>query len=383
MKSIVKPFQLGTLQLRNRIVMAPMTRSKSKRNIPGPDVADYYRRRAENGVGLIITEGTVIGHKASQGYPDVPNFYGTEALKGWKKVVDEVHAAGGKIFPQIWHVGSIRQTTEHHNSGVDNPLGECLCETKVPGYAPSPVPHPFIENGEIPHEMTKKDISEVIAAFAKAALDAKNLGFDGVEVHGAHGYLIDQFFWPVTNRRSDEYGGPTIGERTRFAVEVVQAIREAVGKDFPIDFRLSQWKMGDYQAKLATTPKELESLLFPLVNAGVDMFHCSTRRFWDPEFPNSSLNLAGWTKKLTGKPTITVGSIGLDKDFVTTMTSHQSPHQALDKINGLMKSLENEEFDLAAVGRALLADPAWLKKVIDSRFDEIIPFSPKALEQLI
>lgn len=136
----------------------------------------------------------------------------------------------------------------------------------------------------------------MIAAFAQAADDAKRIGFDGIELHGAHGYLIDQFFWGKTNRRTDRYGGDLV-DRTRFAVEIVKACRRAVGPDYPIALRFSQWKSSDYTAKLAETPDELARFLAPLANAGVDIFHCSTRRCWESEFIGSDLNLAGWTKK--------------------------------------------------------------------------------------
>lgn len=378
----LKPFILNSFQTTNRIVMAPMTRSKSKRHIPGIDVAEYYGRRVAGGVGLIITEGTAIGHKAAHGYPDVPNFYGKEALEGWRRVVESVHQAGGKIFPQLWHVGSVRQLHTCHNQFADDPKNICSCEQKIPGYGPSAIPHPYTATAEIPHEMTHQDINDVIQAFAKAAHDAKELGFDGVELHGAHGYLIDQFFWEVTNRRRDGYGGKTIAARTRFGVEVIGAVRHAVGPGFPIDFRFSQWKLGDYNAKLATTPQELESLLIPLVNAGVDFFHCSTRRFWEPEFFDSSLNLAGWTKKITGKSTITVGSIGLDRDIIDTIKEHLPAHNTERRMHELLERLGNEEFDLVAVGRALLADPLWFRKLHEGRLSEIRPFSEKLLEHL-
>lgn len=380
-KSIVNKLNIGSLNLSSRIVMAPMTRNMSPSNIPGSDVADYYRRRAEGGVGLIITEGTAVGHKAAHGYPDVPSFYGEKALEGWRKVVDEVHSAGGKIFPQLWHVGSVRQCHVCRNQGVDNPTAICSSVDHSPGYGPSPVPHPYVEKAEIPHEMTQTDIDEVIQAFAQAAQDAKSLGFDGVEIHGAHGYLIDQFFWSYTNKRTDVYGsGSSLAQRTRFAVELLQAVRTAVGPDFPIDFRFSQWKLGDYQAKLAYTPQEIESFLIPLVDAGVDIFHCSTRRFWEPEFPGSSLNLAGWTKKITGKPTITVGSVGLDNDFISTLKHQESPHPSQAKNHELEERLENGEFDLIAVGRALLADPFWFQKVKEGRGTEILPFTIESLK---
>lgn len=376
-----KPFHLKSLELSNRLVMAPMTRSKSKGHVPGQDVVDYYRRRAEGGVGLIITEGTVVGHKAGHGYPDVPNFYGKNALDGWRHVVEAVHQAGGKIFPQLWHVGSVRQRHQCRTDGVDNPRAECCCEGNVPGYAPSAIPHPSIKDAEIPHAMTIQDIEDVINAFAESARNAKDLGFDGIEIHGAHGYLIDQFFWDHTNKRADVYGGKTLSERTRFAVEVIKAIRKQVGNDFPIDFRFSQWKLGDYTAKLAKTPQELEAFLHPLVEAGVDLFHCSTRRFWEPEFPGSPLNLAGWTKKITGKPTITVGSVGLDVDFIEMRQSSKASHSTQNQWNYLIKGLENEEFDLIAVGRALLADPFWVQKIRDLRFEDIQGFSQESLKQ--
>lgn len=379
--SLNKAFQLKSLKLSNRVVMAPMTRSMSPGNIPSDAVACYYERRAKGGVGLIISEGTAIDHPASHGYPDVPSFYGEASLAGWKKVIDAVHRAGGKMFPQLWHVGSIRQRQAHLNGGVDNPKHIC-CQHSVPGFAPSPIAHPYIPGGEIPHEMTQKDIQEVIDSFARSAKSAQDLGFDGVEIHGAHGYLIDQFFWDVTNKRSDEYGGKTPAERTKFAVEVIQAVRKAVGPDFPVMLRYSQFKLGDYGAKLVKTPEEMEAFLKPLVAAGVDMFHCSTRVFSSPEFPNSPLNLAGWTKKLSGKPTITVGSVGLDGDFVSNLMKGEESHQSNKNLSTLVASLDNDEYDLVAVGRALLADPEWLEKIQRSEFDKIRPFSKELLTTL-
>lgn len=370
---LLKPFSLKSLHLPNRIVMAPMTRSQSKNNIPDKAVARYYRKRAEGGVGLIITEGTSINHKAAHANLNVPNFYGKEALEGWKFVVEEVHKAGGCIVPQLWHTGSVRQTSiEEGLSG--SPI--------TPGYGPSPIPHPYITNAEVPHEMSEEDIQNVIAAFVQAAKDAKALGFDGVEIHGAHGYLIDQFFWSYTNKRTDRYGGKTLAQRTQFAVELIQEIRKAVGEDFAIIFRFSQWKLGDYKAKLAATPSELNSFLTPLSKAGVDIFHCSTRSFDEPEFIDSSLNLAGWTKKLTGKPTITVGSVGLDSDFISTLKQSSPSHSSKKSFDSLLMRLENEEFDLVAVGRALIGDPNWVKKVTSNHFSSIIPFSKEQLQSL-
>src|SRR5690606_23917727 len=194
--------------------------------------------------------------------------------------------------------------------------------------------------------MSEEAIADTVSAFARAAADAKALGFDSLEIHGAHGYLIDQFFWPDTNLREDRYGGATIGERARFAAEVVAAIRAAVGPDHPILLRLSQWKQQDYTARLAATPREMEQWLTPLVDAGVDILHCSQRRFWEAEFPEidgeDGLNFAGWAKKITGVPTISVGSVGLSGDFFSAFQGQASQAASLD---GLVARMEREEFD--------------------------------------
>lgn len=363
-RPLFESFTLGPLTLGNRIVMAPMTRNFSPGGVPNDQVVAYYKRRAESGVGLIITEGTTVGHKAANGYPAVPAIHGDDALAGWKKVVDAVHAVGGKIAPQLWHVGNVRRL------GTE-PDGD------VPGYGPM---EKLKDGNKIVHGMTHEDIQDVVRAFAKAASDAKAIGFDAVELHGAHGYLIDQFFWEGTNQRDDEYGG-SMANRGRFAVEIIRAVREAVGPDYPIIFRFSQWKQQDYTARLAPTPELLEAFLLPLSEAGVDIFHCSQRRFWEPEFEGSPLNLAGWTRKITGKPCITVGSVGLDGEFLEFMVKTDKVAGTAN-IDDLLVRLSEGEFDLVAVGRALIVDPEWADKVREGRFDEILPFSREALKTL-
>jgi 2,4-dienoyl-CoA reductase-like NADH-dependent reductase (Old Yellow Enzyme family) len=359
---LFKPFTSKNLSLPNRIVMAPMTRSFSPGGVPGADVAAYYRRRAENHVGLIVTEGTVIDHPASTNDPRVPHFYGEAALAGWAQVAKEVHAAGGRIMPQIWHIGTVRRAGDRPNP-------------EAPPIGPSGLYKPGVK---VVEPMTEAEIAAVIAAYAQAAADAMRLGFDGVELHGAHGYLIDQFFWEGTNQRSDRYGGDMIA-RTRFAVEVIQACRRAVGPGFPIMLRYSQWKQQDYKARLAATPELLGRFLAPLADAGVDVFHCSTRRFWEPEFEDSPLNLAGWTKKLTGKPVITVGSVSLDNDMVAAFRGQSAAITSIDK---LIEMIARDEVDLVAVGRAMLVDPAWAVKVRDDRMQDLLPFTPEALRSL-
>lgn len=362
---LFQPVKIGKLSLANRIVMAPMTRGFSPNGIPGPNVAAYYRRRAENETGLIITEGTLINHPAAAEGLGRPNFHGEQALAGWAKVVEEVHQAGGKIIPQLWHVGMARQI------GGQNPNPEAL------PIGPSGID--VISGEKVTQPMTRDEIQGIVAAFGEAARQAKRLGFDGIEIHGAHGYLIDQFFWDQTNRREDEYGGDLIA-RTRFASEIIKACRSAVGDDFPIVFRFSQWKMGHYQEKMVKNPAELADFLAPLSAAGVDIFHASTRRYWEPEFMDSPLNLAGWTKKLTGKPAISVGSVGLDTNFIEFFTEGKGANHS--SLAPLLERLERNEFDLIAVGRALLADPAWAAKIHRHRESELVLFTKGAEKTL-
>lgn len=356
-ETLFRPIRLGTLELPNRIVMAPMTRSQCPGGVPTEEVAAYYGRRATHGVGLIITEGVLIEDPAAGGYPNCPLMYGEAALHGWRRVIDIVHAAGGKIVPQLWHVGEI-----HRLGDQPNP--------QLPGLGPSEV----CENERVlVRAMSVADIARIINAFAAAARNAKEIGFDGIEIHGAHGYLVDQFFWERTNRRNDLYGGNFVN-RLRFAVDVVTSVREAVGPGFPIIFRFSQWKPQDFNARLAISSESLAELLLPLRNAGVDIFHASNRRYFEPEFLGSNLNLAGWSKKITGCPTITVGSIGLDD-------ISWSRAKAAD-ITPLLERLSQNEFDLVAVGRALLADYAWADKIRRGRTEELIPFSKELLQKL-
>ena len=366
---LFRPLQVKSLKLPNRIVMAPMTRGFAMGGIPGQLHVDYYRKRAEGGVGLILTEGAVVERPASRNESGIPFLYGKEALDGWRQVVDATHAAGGAIAPQIWHVGSVESKS-------------------VAGFEPEGVPEspsglvmPGVKRGKA---MSEEDVADTISAFAQAALNARTLGFDCIELHGAHGYLIDQFFWDGTNRRTDRYGGATLPERSRFAVELVRAVRQAVGEDFPILFRISQWKQQDYTVRLAHTPQEMEDWLGPLVAAGVDVLHCSQRRFWTAEFPEvdgeNGLNCAGWAKKLTGAVTISVGSVGQTGDFVDVFTQARSLPTRIDQ---LLNRMARDEFDMIAVGRSLITHPDWPQLVRRGRFDALKPFEITALAEFV
>ena len=331
--------------------MAPMTRGYSPGGVPGDDVAAYYRRRAEGGVGLIVTEGTYPPHDAAGFDPKVPHIYGDAALAGWRRVVEGVHAAGGHIFSQLWHLGLQAGRAPASAEGV-----------RLVG--PS---------------MTLAEARAVIEAYGAAAANAQSVGFDGVEIHAAHGYLIDQFFWEKTNSRTDQYGGSLVA-RTRFATDVVAEIRRRVGKAFPVALRFSQFKIEDYDARIVNTAAELERLLAPLVDAGVDVFHASARRFWEAAFPDSSLTLAGWTKRVTGKPTIAVGSVTLGTDMMTSFGTDEP--SGLHGIDSLLDCMERGEFDLIAVGRALISNPEWPRIVQSGSPDRLQPFRRAALARL-
>ncbi len=364
-ETLFRPFHYRKLDLPTRLVMAPMTRGFAPGGIPTPEMAQYYERRARGELGLIISEGAIINEPAASADSNYPEFFSGAALRAWRHIARRVHRTGCRMAPQLWHMGMARPLPG--TADMPNP--------ELPPIGPSGIdPQTLAETGET---MSRQKIAEVVAAFAQAAHNARRLGFDAVEIHGAHGYLIDQFFWEATNHRADEYGGDLVG-RTRFAREVVAAVRKAVGRRFPIIFRFSQWKVEHYDAKLARTPEELAQLLLPLCEAGVDIFHCSTRHFSAPEFEGSSLSLAGWVKRLTGRPVIAVGSVGLDTPFLDR--PEEDPR--CTGIRRLVEMMAAGEFDLIAVGRSLLADPEWAVKIHHGRDEEIVPFTRRALGRL-
>ncbi|GID68360.1 oxidoreductase [Actinoplanes cyaneus] len=346
------PYALGGVDLSNRFVMAPMTRQFSPGGVPGQDVADYYARRAPH-VGLIVTEGTYVDHASAGSSDRVPRFYGKDALAGWRAVTDAVHAAGGRIVPQLWHLGATRTAgaPPHPDAPVLSPSGRRA------------------DGAVVGEPATAADLDAVVASFARAARDAQLAGFDGVELHGAHGYLLDQFLWNGTNSRGDAHGGSP-ANRARLGAEVVAAVRDSVGPAFPVLFRFSQWKGGHFDARIADSPDELEQILAPLVDAGVSALHVSTRRYWLPAFEGSSLTLAGWTKKVTGLPVVAIGSVGVAQAF---RGEDEEPAPTLS-LAPLLELFERGEFDLVALGRALLSEPAWPTKVREGRLDEIRPY---------
>jgi N-ethylmaleimide reductase len=221
MQTSLTPYQLGKIELKNRIVMAPMTRSRAIQNVPNELIAEYYSQRAA--AGLIITEGTSPSPNGL-GYARIPGLFSVEQINGWKKVTSAVHEKGGKIFAQLMHTGRVA----HQNN---LPFGARVV-------APSAITAPGemwtdsegMQVHTAPIEMTQAHIAEAKREYVQAAKNAMYAGFDGIELHGANGYLLEQFLSSNVNQRTDNYGG-SIENRARFVLEVVEAISDAIGKE--------------------------------------------------------------------------------------------------------------------------------------------------------
>ncbi len=374
---LLSPLSLRSVTIRNRVAMSPMTRNFSPGGVPTREVLEYYRRRAEHGVGLIVTEGIGIDHPLAVDQADVPVLHGEAPLNMWKQVVEAVHAANGIIVPQLWHQGVMWNTglqidatglRAARPSGIwGPPNGTISLDAAVREHAMT-----------VTRPMTEEEIQDIIDSFAQSAANANALGFDGVAIHAAHGYLIDTFFWHETNRRTDRFGGDHRARAT-FGAEVVRAVRREIGESKPIILRFSQFKMQDYLARMAETPAELAELLGPLADAGVDLFDASQRYFDTPAFEGSALNLAGWAKRLTGKASMTVGGVGLGRP--SGKATHLDDKQvATNNLERLRERFTRGEFDLVAVGRSLLNDPAWLRKAVAG--EPFLPFDAKNLQLL-
>lgn len=328
------PLSLGNLILKNRIGLAPMTRTSAEENgVPSGKMLDYYRRYAEGGFGLLITEGTYPDEAYSQGYFNQPGIARREHVAGWKNITQKVHEAGSRIFCQLMHAGALSQgniyKSQTKGPSAVPPKGEQL--SFYGGEGPYPTPEP----------MNHEDILQVIKGFANAALNARDAGFDGVEIHGANGYLLDQFLTDYTNQRIDEYGGST-ENRLRLLVEVCHAVREAVGADFPVGIRISQAKVNDYTHKWAGREKDAELIFSRLGATGIDFIHVTEHHADKPAFGEQGPSLAALAKLWGKLPVVANGNLN-------------TPELAEEII-------KKGEVDLVAVGKAVLANKDWPNK---------------------
>ncbi|MFP3423442.1 MULTISPECIES: alkene reductase [Pseudoalteromonas] len=342
---LLTPYRLNdTIELKNRVLMAPLTRCMADENlVPTQDMVEYYARRADT--GLIISEATII-RPDGQGYPTTPGLFTREQIQGWKKVTDAVHANGGKMFAQLWHVGRVA-----HPHFFD---GEVLAPSAigVEGSVPRMRELTYIT----PKAATIDDIKSLIADFAKAAENAIEAGFDGVEIHGANGYLIDQFLHYEANVREDEYG-QTPQNMARFALEVTDAVIAAVGNERTAlrvtpgaYFNMSEDNRD--KAVFDYLLPELEKRNLAYLHGGI--FDDSTT-FESLEGKTTSAFLrAGYKGTLVG-----VGSY-----------SFESAKEAINE----------GKFDLIAIGRPLIANPDYISKVTNG--EELVPYSDEMLAEL-
>lgn len=354
-----QPWARGSLRLRNRIAMAPMTRRKAAEDgIPTRAIADYYARRARHGVGLILSEGTGIDGLHAYDTLTVPRFETDAQLEGWRRVVEAVHAEGGAFAPQLWHTGP----------RAADPIGPSDFQPE-PG--PDGRPRPAVR------AMREEDFAQVLEAYRRAAVAAREIGCDALEIHGAHGYLLDSFLSPKRNRRQDRYGGDAEG-RMRFPLEVLRTAREAAGPDMPILYRFSQWRIEDYQERKWAEPEDLGVWVRALAEAGADVLHVSTRDATAPGFEDpGATTLSGWARRLSGLPTMAVGKVSVTEPF---FGEEEAPR--VRDPGPALALLESGEADLLAVGRALIANPDWVEVVRDGDWRELRPYDRAMLDTL-
>ncbi|MDE2436910.1 MAG: 12-oxophytodienoate reductase [Sphingomonadales bacterium] len=356
------PFAIGSIRLENRVVMSPMGRAHARDGVPDPAYRTYFARRVRGGTRLVLSGAAAIGHPLADYDGTGPVFHGRAALGGWRDIAEAVHEAGGWFCPQLWHTGMARRAEAFADPAALGPSGLSVAD---------------IAAGRDPggSAMTRRDMDAVRDAFARAADDARTIGCDAIEIHAGHGFLLDQFLWAATNRRQDEYGGSP-ANRARFPAEVVAACRAAVGPDFPILMRISQFKIDAYDARIANDADELGALLRPLTEAGVSLFDCSQRMIDRPAFGDDGPSLAGWVRRLTGCPVMALGSLGVARPFREDEAADPRlavPTVSLAPVEAAARMIAAGECDLVAAGRALLADPDWTAKLRDGATAAILP----------
>jgi 2,4-dienoyl-CoA reductase-like NADH-dependent reductase (Old Yellow Enzyme family) len=352
------PVDISGLRLRNRFVLPAMQMGFVERCGPSQRMIDYLRARAEGGTALMFSESCAPDHPSSYWQP-VFCVLSKETESGWARVVEAVKGAGAHFFLQLWHPGAQRVPSpgfQHADYASLSPSG-LIQEGRANGRA-----------------MTAAEMDDLKAAYARAAETAKRIGADGVEVHSAHGYLMDQFLWAETNLREDGYGGAAVADRARFPLEVVAAIRAATGPGFPISLRFSQFKEADYGARVFATPNELAEFAALAKAAGVNLLNVSSRRFAKPEWPelDATRGIAGWTRLVGGLPVITTGSVGLDKDMFLDLFDGADPALRLAAdLAELLRRFVAGEFDLVGVGRMQIANPDFVAKLASGRLDAL------------
>jgi 2,4-dienoyl-CoA reductase-like NADH-dependent reductase (Old Yellow Enzyme family) len=338
--------RIGPFELTNRLAVAPMSRvSAAPDGTPTAEMADYYRQFARGGFGLVISEGTYTDTGPSQGYLNQPGLATERHLGGWRRVTDAVHAAGAPMVAQLMHAGALSQGNSYAAQAIAPsaiaPIGQMLEEYGGSGSWP------------VPREMATADIDLAVAGFAAAAERARAAGFDGVEVHAANGYLLDQFLTLYTNARRDEYGGD-VANRIRLTARVVAEIRDRVDADFVIGVRLSQTKVNDLVYRWPGAAADAEVVFSAVADAGADYVHIASegRNFIDTARFSDGRTITAVAKQVTGLPVIANGGM-------------HDLRQAADV-------LEGGHADLLSIGRGALANPDLPTRLADGA--ELDPF---------
>ncbi|KAK6930547.1 NADH:flavin oxidoreductase/NADH oxidase, N-terminal [Dillenia turbinata] len=317
---LLTPYQMGKFKLSHRIVLAPLTRVRSYGNVPQPHAILYYSQRTTKG-GLLIAEATGVSETA-QGYPHTPGIWTKEQVEAWKPIVDAVHAKGGIFFCQIWHVGRVS------NSGFQ-PNEQAPISSTDKALTPQNYPTQFTP----PRRLRTEEIPQIVNDFKVAARNAIEAGFDGVEIHGAHGYLIDQFMKDQVNDRTDQYGG-SLENRCRFALEIVEAVVNEIGAD-RVGIRLSPF--ADYMESGDSNPEALGLYMVESLNK-YNIVYC---HMVEPRM-----------KTLEGKTECSQSLVPMRKAFKGTFISAGG----YDREDGIKAVAENRT-DLVCYGRLFLANP--------------------------
>jgi 2,4-dienoyl-CoA reductase-like NADH-dependent reductase (Old Yellow Enzyme family) len=295
---LFSPFQLKNFTLKNRIGVAPMTRMSSPgESIPRQDVLDFLVRRAKNGAALVYTEAIVTDNESAQGYPGQARLLTQQQIDAWKPVVEAIRKEGAVSIMQMFHCGRMAWREVNPANRVIAPSPLAPKQTNPLTGAPYP----------IPDAMTKADIDHVIMGFAETARGAVEAGFDGIEVHGAHGYLVNQFLSAYSNQRTDEYGG-TVENRYRLAHEVVRAVREVVPADRLLTFRVSNWGIADTEVSLFENEAEYSEIVKRLSKEPIDAISVSTYSYSEMAF-GTDKNMAQISRRATDLPIMICGKI--------------------------------------------------------------------------
>ena len=346
------PVRIGATEVAHRVALAPMTRISATEDGRATDrMVSYYETFARGGFGLLITEGIYPDTAYSQGYLHQPGIATVEQAKSWAPVVDAVHAAGARIFAQLMHAGAQTQGNRY----VDATVGPSAVAPKGHqlGFYRGEGPFP------VPEEITPEQMDKVRDGFVTAALHAQDAGFDGVEIHGANGYLLDQFLTDYLNRRTDKYGGSP-ENRVRFAVEICRAVREAVGPEMTVGIRISQAKVSDTEHRWSGGAEEARVIFSALGAAGVDFIHTTEYRAAAPAFGGDGQSLAALAKEHSGVTVIANGHLD-DPDAAAAL-------------------LGTGAADVVALGKGALANRNWPHLVREGR--EPAPFDGAVLGPL-